>query len=179
MKIVTKISIAAAIAVLVALSMSFLLKPDYTKSSVAFKIKNAGIGVDGSFTKFETSIDFNESAGAPSSIKATIETATINTGIEARDKHLKKEEFFDVEKYPKISFESTQILKTTSGSLIAEGKLTIKNVTKDIKIPFTYTAATGVFEGTVTLNRLDYGVGGKSMTMADEVQVAIKITTTK
>ena len=179
MKIISKISSAAAITGLVLLSMSFLLKPDYTKSSVTFKIKNAGIGVDGSFTKFETSIDFNESAGAPSSIKATIETATINTGIDARDKHLKKEEFFDVGKYPKITFESTQILKTTSGGLIAEGKLTIKNVTKDIKIPFTYTAATGVFEGSVTLNRLDYGVGGKSMTMGDEVQVAIKVTTTK
>ncbi len=179
MKIVTKIWSVAVIAGLVLLSMSFLLKPDYTKSSVAFKIKNAGIGVDGSFSKFETSIDFNESAGAPSSIKATIETATINTGIEARDKHLKKEEFFDVEKYPKITFESTQILKTASGGLIAEGKLTIKNVTKDIKIPFTYTAATGVFEGNVTLNRLDYSVGGKSMTMSDEVQVTVKVTTTK
>jgi polyisoprenoid-binding protein YceI len=179
MKITTKISSVAVIAGLAFLSMSFLLKPDYSKSSVAFKIKNAGIGVDGSFTKFETSIDFNESAGAPSSIKATIETATINTGIEARDKHLKKEEFFDVEKYPKITFESTQILKTASGGLIAEGKLTIKNITKDIKIPFTYTPATGVFEGSVTLNRLDYGVGGKSMTMGDEVQVAIKVTTTK
>ncbi|WP_018341927.1 YceI family protein [Cytophaga aurantiaca] len=167
----------AAIALLALASMSFLLKPDYTKSSVAFKIKNAGIGVDGSFKSFEAHIDYNESAQAPSSIKATINVESIDTGIEGRDKHLRKEDFFNVATYPKITFESTQILKTSGGGLIAEGKLTIKGVTKDIKIPFTHT--NGIFEGTVTLNRLDYGVGGNSVTMSNEVDVSIKITASK
>lgn len=160
--------------------MSFLFKPDYSKSSVEFKIKNAGIGVEGSFKTFETTIDYNEAAAAPSSIKAAIAVESISTGIEARDKHLKKDDFFDVTKYPKITFESTKIFKTSTGFL-AEGKLTIKNVTKDISIPFTYsgTAAGGVFEGGLTLNRLDYGIGGKSVTMGDDVEVKLHVTAAK
>jgi len=181
MKTRNKILTIIGLVCLLIIGTSFLMKPDYTKSSVGFKIKNAGIGVNGSFKKFETTIDYNASANAPASIKATIETTTIDTGIEARDKHLRKEEFFDVEKFPKITFESTQILKTSTGGLIAEGKLTIKGVTKDVKIPFTYTgnAEGGVFEGAVTLNRLDYGVGGKSVTMGDDVEVTLKVTASK
>lgn len=180
MKTIAKISGSLILSMFVLTGMSFLLKPDYSKSSVEFKIKNAGIGVDGSFTSFETIIDYNEAAAAPSSIKATIAVESISTGIEARDKHLRKDDFFDVEKYPKITFESTKIYKVSNG-FTAEGKLAIKGVTKDITIPFTYagTAAGGVFEGAVTLNRLDYGVGGKSMTMGDNVDVKLKVTAMK
>jgi len=173
MKISTKIIGFLAIVSLAFASMSFLLKPDYSKSSVIFKIKNAGIGVDGAFKIFEVHIDYNESAKAASSIKATIKTESIDTGIEGRDNHLRKEEYFNVAAFPDIIFESTQILKTTSGGFIAEGKLTIKGVTKDIRIPFTYT--NGVFEGPLTLNRLDYGVGGSSLTMGNDVEVLLKV----
>jgi len=159
------------------LSMSFLLKPDYAKSAVDFKIKNAGIGVTGSFKKFETTIEFNESAKAPSSIKTTIEVETIDTGIEARDKHLRKEEYFNADTYPVITFVSTQILKTTSGSFIAEGKLTIKGVTKEVKIPFTYINS--IFQGTLSLNRRDYNVGGSSITMSDDVEAILKVAIIK
>lgn len=177
MKTISKILGLGALICIALAGTSFLLKPDYSKSSVAFKIKNAGIGVNGSFKTFEVAIDFNESMNAPSSIKATIKVGTIDTGIEARDNHLRKEDFFNVAAFPTMTFESTQIQKTTSGSLIAEGKLTIKGVTKDIRIPFTYS--NGVFEGAVTLNRLDYGVGGNSVTMSNEVDVALKVTATK
>lgn len=173
MKTSTKIIGLTGIVALALASMSFLLKPDYSKSSVAFKIKNAGITVDGAFKTFEAQIDYNESAQAPSSIKATINVESIDTGIEGRDKHLRKEEFFNVSGFPTITFESTQILKTATGSFIAEGKLTIKGVTKEMKIPFRYTS--GVFEGNVKLNRLDYGVGGNSVTMGDEVEVFVKV----
>jgi polyisoprenoid-binding protein YceI len=167
----------AVIAILALASMSFLLHPDYTNSSVSFKIKNAGIGVDGVFKTFETSIDFNATENAPSSIKATIQVNTIDTGIEGRDNHLRKEEYFNVSTYPTITFESYKILKTTSGTFIAEGKLTIKGVSKDVKIPFTYV--NNIFEGTLTLDRIYYGVGGKSLTMSNDVEVHIKVAITK
>lgn len=154
-----------------------LFKPDYSKSKVAFKIKNAGINVNGTFDSFECVIQYNPKAHAPSAISGTIQVSAINTGIEARDKHLRKEEFFDVEKYPTITFESTQILKTSSG-FEADGNLMIKGVKKAVKIPFTYTGsdAGGVFEGTLTLNRRDYAVGGSSVTMSDEVEIALTVT---
>ena len=181
MKTINKIAAIVAIIAFLGLSMSFLMKPDYANSSVAFNIKNAGIGVNGNFKQFETSIDYNESVNAPSSIKASIETNSIDTGVDARDKHLRKEEFFDVEKFPKITFESSKIMKLSTGGFVAEGKLTIKNTTRDISIPFTYTGTAdgGVFEGTVTLNRMDYGVGGKSLTMGDDVTVTLKVTASK
>ncbi|WP_299255393.1 YceI family protein [uncultured Cytophaga sp.] len=159
------------------MSMSFLLKPDYANSTIDFKIKNAGISVTGSFKKFETSIEFNESAKAPSSIKATIQVGTIDTGIEGRDKHLKKEEYFNVETYPTITFVSTKVLKTTTGSFIVEGNLTIKGVRKEIKIPFTYIDNT--FQGTLSLNRRDYNVGGSSITMSDDVAIMLKVVILK
>lgn len=177
MKTSIKIVSLSVIASIALASMSFLLKPDYTKSAVTFKIKNAGIGVDGAFKKFEANIDYNESAQAPSSVKATINVESIDTGIEGRDKHLRKDDFFNAGVFPTITFVSTQILKTTNGSFIAEGKLTIKDVTKDIRIPFTYT--NGIFEGTVTLNRLDYGVGGSSLTMGNDVEVFVKVAASK
>lgn len=173
MKTRTKIIVLSGIAALAFASMSFLLKPDYTKSAVTFKIKNASINVDGAFKTFEAQIDYNEAVQAPSSIKATIKTESIDTGIEGRDKHLRKEEYFNVATFPSITFASTQILKNSNGSFVAEGKLTIKGVTKDIKIPFTYT--NGIFEGTVKLNRLDYGVGGGSLTMGNDVEVFLKV----
>ena len=173
MKSSTKnIGLSAIVAIALA-SMSFLLKPDYTKSAVTFKIKNASINVDGAFKTFEVQIDYNEAVQAPSSIKATINTESIDTGIEGRDKHLRKEDYFNVAAFPSITFVSAQVLKTTSGSFIAEGKLTIKGVAKDIKIPFTYT--NGVFEGTLKINRLDYGVGGGSLTMGNDVEVFLKV----
>jgi len=177
MKTSVKIIGFAAIVALAFAGMSFLLKPDYTKSSVTFKIKNAGITVDGTFKTFEAHIDYNESAKAPSSIKASIKTESIDTGIEGRDKHLRKEEYFNVATFPTITFESTQILKTTTGTFIAEGKLTMKGVKKDIRIPFTYT--NGVFGGTVTFNRLDYGIGGGSLIMGNDVEVFLKVTAAK
>ena len=177
MKTSTKIVGFAALVFLTFSSMSFLLKPDYTKSLVTFKIKNAGLTVDGSFKTFEANIDYNESAKAPSSIKATIKTESIDTGIEGRDKHLRKEEFFNVGAFPALTFESAQILKTTTGSFIAEGKLTIKGIAKNVRIPFTYT--NGIFDGTITLNRLDYGVGGNSITMGNDVEIFLKVAATK
>ena len=177
MKTSTKIVGFAALVFLTFSSMSFLLKPDYTKSLVTFKIKNAGLTVDGSFKTFEANIDYNESAKAPSSIKATIKTESIDTGIEGRDKHLRKEEFFNVSAFPALTFESAQILKTTTGSFIAEGKLTIKGIAKNVRIPFTYT--NGIFDGTITLNRLDYGVGGNSITMGNDVEIFLKVAATK
>lgn len=177
MKVMIPNKIVIGLSFLAFLSMSFLMKPDYAKSAVDFKIKNAGIGVTGSFKKFETSIEFNESANAPSSIKASIQVGTIDTGIEGRDKHLKKEEYFNVDAYPTMTFVSTKILKTTTGSFIAEGNLTIKGVIKEIKIPFTYVDNT--FQGTLSLNRRDYNVGGSSITMSDDVEIMLKVVIIK
>lgn len=151
------------------------------KSSVTFSIKNAGLTVEGSFSGLKATIAFDSANYAKSSIEASVEVNTINTGIEMRNKHLKKEEFFDAEKYPTISLRSSFFLKDGQGRYKGYFKLTIKNVTKDVIIPFTYMASgsTATFNGSFELNRQDYTVGGSSLMMSDNVKVNIVVDVVK
>ncbi|MBC7450503.1 MAG: YceI family protein [Cytophagales bacterium] len=159
-------------------SVLVTFKPDYTKSKVAFQIKNAGINVNGTFDSLTCRIQYNEKVGAPSAVDATIYVKSVDTNIGARDKHLRGNDYFDVEKYPKMTFASTQVLKRNSGKFEADGNLTIKGVTKAVKVPFTFTgtAAGGVFEAELLINRRDYNVGGGSVTMSDDVTIKLSIT---
>jgi polyisoprenoid-binding protein YceI len=97
-----------------------------------------------------------------------------------RDNHLRKEEFFNVEKFPQLTFVSESI--TGSGkSFNVKGKLTIKGVTKEVSFKFTATPQgdTYTFKGDFELNRRDFGVGGSSMTMSDKVNVELVVVAKK
>lgn len=136
--------------------------------------------VKGTIKGMQAEINFDASAPEHSSIKASVDITTINTGIGLRDKHLKKTEFFDAAKYPKLSFVSKSVSKTDKGYL-AVGSLTMKDVTKEVQLPFTFTAngTGGVFTGTLSVNRLDYHVGEKTSMVKDEVEVEITAVVTK
>jgi polyisoprenoid-binding protein YceI len=150
-------------------------------SAITFKIKNAGITVDGSFAGFIANIKFDGINYAKSFIEASVDVNTINTGVDLRNSHLKKDEYFNASKYPKINLKSTAFTKENDGTYKGFFKLTIKGVTKDIIIPFTYKEAgsSAIFKGAFTVNRRDYKVGGSSWTMADDVVINITINTTK
>lgn len=142
-------------------------------ASINFSIKNAGIKVDGKFTGFEALINFNTTDVSNAKIEAKIDVNTINTGINARDKHLKKEEYFDFEKYPKITFVSTEFTQTKADLYQVTCELTIKNTKKKIQFPFTFINKT--FKGNFLLNRKDFGVGSNSWIMSDKVLVDFEI----
>jgi len=147
-------------------------------SEVKFKIKNFGVNVGGSFSGLKGKIIFNPENLATSEFAVTIDTKTINTGIDQRDNHLRKEEFFDAEKFPNIQFASTKITTSTNNDyLFVFGKLTIKDVTKEVSFPFKATkkADDYLFEGEFKINRRDYNVGGGSITMADELTVNLSV----
>ena len=150
-------------------------------SAITFKIKNAGISVDGSFTGLEADIKFNSLKPEEGSIKASVDTKTINTGIEMRNNHLSKPEYFDVEKYPKITLQSVKIEKTGPITFSGTFKLTIKNVTKEVIIPFNFLKIPEKteFKGSFSINRKDYGVGGSSLTLSDDVTVTILVDVTE
>ena len=150
-------------------------------SSVTFRIKNAGIAVDGSFTGLESDIKFNPLKPAEASITASVKTATINTGTAMRDNHLRKEEYLDAEKYPKIILKSEKIEKTGPISYKGIFKLSLKNITKEVTIPFTFSKLPDrtEFKGSFKLNRRDYNVGGSSITMSDDADVSILINVTE
>ena len=146
------------------------------QSKVSFQIKNFGVAVTGTFSGLKGDIQFDPAVPENSSVNISIDAKTIDTGIDLRDNHLRKEEYFDVEVYRTISFAS-QNLSMQDGRWKALGRLTIKKTTKEISFPFeVITLKDGyVFKGTFTLNRRDFGVGGSSFSMGDEVVVGFKV----
>lgn len=148
---------------------------------IKFKIKNAGFNVDGVFTGLQTKITFDQKLIDKCYILASVESKTINTGNSARDGHLKKPDYFDVIKYPKIILESNRITFDATQKYKGIFKLTIKNKTKEIEIPFTVIEKEGkaTFEGKFTINRRDFDVGGSSFILADTVELVIKANLTR
>jgi len=152
------------------------LQPVDNKSTVKFEIKNFGVNTGGDFKGLQGTITWDVTAPEKSVFDISIDAATVNTGIDSRDNHLRKAEYFDAEKYPKIVFKSDKI--TQSGnSFTAYGKLSIKGTTKDISIPFTATAKDGgyLFEGNFHINRKDYKIGGNSMVLGDNVTISLSV----
>jgi polyisoprenoid-binding protein YceI len=174
MKKITPIMLMLMFSVFVAMAaaVNWHLNPE--KSLVSFKIKNFGRLVDGTFKGMKANIKFDEQNPKNSKIEASIEVNTINTGINKRDKDLKSSSYFDAEKYPHITFKSKNISKSEKG-YVATGDLTMKDVTRQVELPFTFEnqGQHGVFKGTLSLDRLDYHVGGKSRILGDHVDVEI------
>jgi polyisoprenoid-binding protein YceI len=152
-----------------------------SKSSVTFSIKNAGITVTGTFDSLVADINFDTVNYAKGTINATVGVNTINTDNNLRNKHLKKEEYFDADKYPMITMKSLMFKKQNDGKYIGYFNLTIKNVTKEVGMLFTYTQtnSSATFNGTLTLDRRDYTVGGNSLIMSDTVTINIVVEGTK
>lgn len=152
--------------------------PTDAGSKVYFVIKNFGINTGGTFNGLTGSINFDPGNLSSSSFNVSVDAKTVDTDIEGRDNHLRKAEYFDVEKYPKISFRSTKITSTNKdGYLYMFGVITIKGVSKEISFPFTQKSKDGgiLFEGNFKLNRRDFGVGGNSFSLSDEVSIELSV----
>lgn len=107
---------------------------DPAHSTASFSIKHMMIAkVHGGFEKLSGSFNYDAQDPSKSSVEASIEGASINTRDSQRDAHLKSADFFDVEKYPTITFKSTQLEKNGDG-LIITGDLTIHGVTKKVSL---------------------------------------------
>ncbi|MCH6559830.1 YceI family protein [candidate division KSB1 bacterium] len=144
---------------------------DKNHSTIGFSVPIlAGMSkVTGKFTDFSFEMVYDESNPENSSVKATIQMASIDTGIEDRDKHLRSGDFFEVAKFPQATFISKSMEKK-DGKLIARGDFTLKGVSKEIEVPFTITGfpkskneegVTRVNLGVAaefTINRLDYNI---------------------
>jgi polyisoprenoid-binding protein YceI len=145
-------------------------------SSVKFKIKNFGTTVEGSFRGLKGAILFSPDELSVSRFDVSVAASTIDTGIALRNKHLKKEDYFDVNKFGEIHFVSTKIEPSTpANKFTVTGKLTIKKTTKEVKFDFVATKK-GVdyqFNGEFLINRREYDIGRSSFSMSDEVIVLI------
>jgi polyisoprenoid-binding protein YceI len=151
------------------------LKPVDADDAVTFTIKNFGINTNGSFKGLKVSIQWDAANPSNSSFNVSVDANTINTGIDMRDNDLRRENYFNVEKYPTINFVSTAVSATN-----VTGNLTIKGITKQINIPYTVKPSGNgyLFEGNFSLNRRDFNVGGSSFTLSDHLEVRLKVLAT-
>jgi polyisoprenoid-binding protein YceI len=152
---------------------------DAVAAKVSFAIKGPFGTVRGEFTGLKATIQFNEQDLAGSSITASIDPATVSTGIGLRNRHLRDEEqYLNTSNYPAISFRSKKI-KRAGSRFTAEGELTLKGVTKPVEIAFTFNSSgdAGLFKGEFTFKRADFNIGkaggsiGELITMTLEVPV--------
>ena len=106
---------------------------DPVHSHAEFKVKHLMISnVKGQFTRLKGVLKLDENNVENSRVEATIEAASINTREEQRDTHLKSADFFDVEKYPELSFRSTRVSRVADEELAVAGDLTIHGVTRNV-----------------------------------------------
>lgn len=187
----TKVCVVA----LVALSVTAADRPDLVRfdidtnhSYVGFTVRHLGVSnVKGKFTRFDGHIMLNESDVTASTVNVTIEAGSIDTSNERRDNHLRSEDFFAAETYPNLRFVSTRIEETADG-LVLIGDLTIRDVTKEVSIPFEIagpvTTQSGRqrlgAEGTLRVNRFDYGLQWNRIqeavqVVSDEVRIELNV----
>ena len=166
-----KIRKFAVLAVILALALGASAqvqeyKIDKGHSHVGFTAKHLMISnVEGRFQDFGGMVSFDPKDLTKSSVKVTIQTASINTDNSARDNDLHGSELLDVANFPTMTFESTKVEKTADGYLLI-GNLTIKGVTKPVQIPFTINGPINdpwgmsrmAAEGSTTINRRDFNV---------------------
>jgi polyisoprenoid-binding protein YceI len=160
-------------------------KVDPAHSSVNFSIEHMVINtVHGRFRQFEGSITVDPDSGnALKGASGTIQAKSIDTDIEKRDNHLRSPDFFDAEKFPTITFESTEIKKDGSDQVLV-GKFTMHGVTKDVSLPFKLKGPIkGPMGNTVVglevnakLNRKDYGLTWNKAIEAGGLMVGEDVT---
>lgn len=147
---------------------------DQSKSTLEYSFTQAGAQNKGRFTRFPVTFDFSPDNLGASRLDVTIDMGSLDTGDQERDDALRDNDLFAVKKFPQARFTATQILKTAAG-FEAVGKLTIRDVTRDMRVPFTFRTATengaavGYMSGKTTLRRLDYGVGQGDWKATDQV----------
>jgi len=128
------------------------------------QFEHAGAQNKGKFTRFPVTMEFSPDNLAASKLDVSVETSSLETGDKERDDTLKGADLLSVAKFPQARFSATQITKTPNG-YEAVGKLTLRGVSRDIHVPFTFRTAeeqgkpAGYLLGKTTIKRLDFGVG--------------------
>jgi polyisoprenoid-binding protein YceI len=158
---------------------------DASHSRIGFVARHAMVTkVRGSFNEFEGTAVLDGANPAATTAQLTISSKSIDTRNSQRDEHLRSNDFFAMDEYPTITFSSTGARQTGEAEFQLDGDLTIKDVTKSVTVPFTYEgAATDPygnlrvgFEGSVVINRKDWGVNWNAGLEAGGVLVSEKIT---
>lgn len=156
---------------------------DVTHTHIGFGVKHLLIStVRGSFKKFNGTMFFNPDDKKAIMkfdkpfLKAEVDVDSVDTGIEKRDNHLRSKDFFEVKKYPKMTFEATKISDFDGDDFVMEGILKIKNKSKKVKFKMEYTGSATAyeikrigFEGEAKIAREEFGLGWNNVVEAGPV----------
>lgn len=184
-----RLTLAVTVLATLALSSAFtannIWKSDKAHSGLGFSITHLGISdVTGNFNDFDVIINSTKEDFSDAIVEAEINVASINTGVEARDKHLQTEDFFNAAKYPKIIFKSTGIKKAGKNSYKLNGNLTLKGITKPVVFDLMHRGnmenpnskkTTAGFKLSGVIKRSDYGIAAEMPTqmLSDEVAIVV------
>ena len=163
---------------------------DKAHSFIGFKVKHMGlVEVPGFFRDFTGTIIYDAKDPSKSSVEFAAKATSVDTGVGGRDNHLRSPDFFEVEKFPELTFKSTKVEKKGRGWVMT-GDFTLKGVTKSLSIPFNVAGflpadqrsggKMGVTAET-TINRRDYGVNyGSNMPngtamLSDDVKISLEV----
>ena len=185
--------VAALAVVLGALSRNGLAQEAFTfdknHTLVGFRIRHIVSKVEGRFRDFDGTIWIDRQNPAASRVELTIQAASIDTATENRDKDLRSPNFFDVEKFPTITFKSTKVEPRSDGTYAVTGDFTMHGVTKSIQIPVRSNGFARMgkgekagFEISTKLDRKDYGItwnraldqGGTLLGDEDEINIQVE-----
>lgn len=187
--IVSFITIIAFAVPTLALAATWNIDPDH--SSVGFKVKHLMVSnVSGNFNKHSGVVEIDEKDITKSKVEVTIDTTSINTNVAKRDEHLRSADFFDVAKYPTMTFVSKKVAKAGKDRLNVTGDLTLHGVTKEVVLDVEGPSVEskdpwGNFRkgatATTRINRKDFGLtwnaaletGG--VVVGDEVIIVLEI----
>ena len=169
-------------------------KLDPAHSLIGFAVRHLEINwVEGRFKEFEGTIHYDDKDVAKSSVEFSAKVASVDTEVEARDKHLRTADFFEVEKYPTMTFKSTHVERKGRDAFVLHGDLTLKGVTKPVQLPFKLAGAVkdpwgntrfGV-EAQTKINRRDFGINygnafaGGGLDVGNEVTISLRLEAVK
>lgn len=198
MNLKTRLSLAAAVAAVALLPFTPAVAADTysvdpVHSEASFQIRHLVGKVRGHFADFKGTVQIDQAKPEASSVEFSMKAATIDTGVADRDKHLRSADFFDVEKFPEITFKSTKIAPAGKDRYDVTGTFSMHGVTKTVTLPVSFLGFgkdpwgndRAGFEVTTTLNRKDYGIvwnktldaGG--VMLGEDVAVTITLETIK
>lgn len=169
-------SIALVVSVVASAQTNWNISDDY---SITF----SGSGASGTFEGLDGDIQFDPEDLANARFNVSINPTTISTGNQTKDKHARGKSWFNVEKFSKVKFVSSRVIRTSEG-YSAEGALLLHGISKKIRIDFTFSEEdlnTGLFEGKLTVDRQDFGIEGPfvSFMVGNEFEVSLRVPVTR
>ncbi len=168
---------------------------DGAHTEVGFKVRHFFTPISGSFDDYEIDLVFDSENPANSHVEATIAVASVNTGNERRDNHLRSGDWFEADDYPYITFSSSAVKRIDAANLVATGTLTIKGVARQVDVPIEVLGVQSIpapmrdmlggiteaasFRASLTIDRSDFGVGvgswAETAIVGGEVQIELLV----